>query len=300
MTSQGFCIYFWLITNGAARPCLFPIHPVKKKPSCPVSLTNVLTDHPVSLYWRIRSILCLPKHSHPTKDLCLTKVPETKNQNMPLKGKVCRMRGIHLPCPVCFWKISRALHVLLWLMRSVCTSPYIQFHSSSQVVKAAVSRGVRVLVTPFPLAQFIYIFFQFSFLRRSFPSMWLCHRKTVSNLKAIALYQRREKKETRALLYPNVGVNIPKVWTSRLPGDDRGSEMVPTALCSKWKVCFSGLCPQQVFADIEPLHLSYHCMLTRPYVTVYGLLYLSHGKFVFQVDKIWCKMSHDSLILPTQ
>lgn len=114
--------------------------PVKKKPSCPASLTNVLTDHPLSFYWRIRSILCLPKHSHPTKDLCLTKVPETKNQNMSLKGKVCRIRGIHLPCPVGFWKISRALRFLLRLMRSSCTSPYIQFRSSFQLVKAAVSR----------------------------------------------------------------------------------------------------------------------------------------------------------------
>lgn len=46
MTSQGFCIYFWLITDGAARPCLFPIHPVRKKPSYSVPLPNVLTDYP--------------------------------------------------------------------------------------------------------------------------------------------------------------------------------------------------------------------------------------------------------------
>lgn len=109
-----------------------------------------------------------------------------------------------------------------------------------------------------------------------------------------------ERRKKRELLCPKVRVNIPKVWTSRPPGDDRGSEMVPTALCSKWRVCFFGLCPHQVFAGIKPPHLGYHCMLTCPDVTVHGFLYLSHGKIVFQVDKIWCKMSHDSLILSIQ
>lgn len=72
-------------------------------------------------------------------------------------------------------------------------------------------------------------------------TMWICNRKIISNLKGLALYRSREKKEKTGLLYPKVNVNIPN---SEHPGFLRWpqvSAMVPTTLCSKWWLCFSGL-----------------------------------------------------------